>query len=145
MSGKHVGNNVAGLLQITDHPQHILYKTNHLFFHFTKLTTLIHNHQGRTPHKVNLLQAPTRGEQQKWEHICSPPTGANIEGDFDFCSLHFTSVYVCIYVSKSEYMNHGLWFEYTRPSCPKQTTASLHYFILYFWSKLDLFYELNKY
>ena len=68
------------LLQISNHPKHNLYKTNHLFFHFTKLTTLIHKNQGRTPHKLFLQQAPPRGEQQTFFLICSPPPRANIEG-----------------------------------------------------------------
>ena len=69
------------LLPISNHPENILYKTNHLFFHFTKLTTLIHIHQGRTPQAVFLQQAPPRGEQQRFCLILSPPPPrANIEG-----------------------------------------------------------------
>ena len=72
------------LLQITDHPEQNLYKTNHPNFRFTKLTTLIQHTSGehsrkhffqprltygRTVRRQGVVFAPATGE-----HVCAVVT-----------------------------------------------------------------------
>ena len=66
------------LLPISRHLEHHLYKYNHLFFHFTFLTTLIQHLSGEHSRKFFSSPDLATGEQKNNRQVCSPLPRANI-------------------------------------------------------------------
>ena len=90
------------LLHITNHPQQKLYKTNHLFFHFTKLTTLIHNHPGANTTQNIFAGGPSQGRTTKnFPYMFAPPTGEHSREIFcSFAQKFFTFQFVYLIYKK---------------------------------------------